>query len=91
VAIVSNAELLQGCRNDFWWHVWFRTVQMKLLRLTSLWLCLGSHLVSEAVRWAELPSAFPASLHLRSYSVFSSDSIQEQEPQWTCRADCDAL
>ena len=91
MAIVSDAELLQGCRNAFWWYVWFTTVQMKLLGLTSLWLCLGSCLVSRAVGCAELLSAFPPSLHLRSYSVFFSDSIQEQEPQWKCRPDCNAF
>lgn len=91
MAIVSDAELLQGCRNAFWWHVWFRTVQLKLLGLTSLWLCLGSCLVSRAVGCAELPSACPSSLHLRFYLVFSSDSTQEQEPQWKCRPDCDAF
>lgn len=83
-------ELLQGCRNTFWWHVWFRTVQVKPLVLTSLWLYLGSCFVSRAVGWAELPSAFPCSLHLRFYPVFS-DSIQEQEPQWKCGPVCNAF
>lgn len=58
MAIVSDTELLQGCRIAFWWHVWFRTVQMELWGLTSLWLCLGSCLVSRGVGSAELPLPF---------------------------------
>lgn len=53
---------------------------MKLLGLTSLWLCLGSCLVSKAEGCAELPpSAFPPFLRLRSYSVVSSKSMNLSE------------